>query len=546
MINSIKNKNKSDATQSISLNGVEITDKKTISNAFNRFFVNIASNLKNGLPSANKDFNSNIERQTTSFFMGPVTKNCIINTVKSFKNKKCHPNEIPVCILKLITPIISLLLSKLINNCLEVGIYPSLLKKARVVPLHKNDSKKLLNNYRPISVLSIINKILETIIHTRMTSFIYRYNILSDAQYGFRKKRSTTCAILHLMHIILKAMQAKKFTIAVFLDLTKAFDCVEHSILLCKLERYGFRGSFLSILRSYLSNRMQHVDIEVASSELIISHGVPQGSVLGPLLFLLYINDINYIMPGMSKILFADDTVLLNSNKDLNVLVTTINANLSVLTDWMNFNKLVVSAKKTKCMIFTSRDLNFSPYIKLNRVSVEFVKIFKYLGLHINDNLNFKHHIAGLTSKLAFYQGLIYSLKPYLSINALISVYYACIFPHLLLHVIIWGGTAPTHIKHVQIAQNKIMRTINNTDYLATSDIFARLNIANFSEIYRFQCLIFMYNWLNCDKYPFLHDIRDEATQVPRRHTRYNHNLRLPFPRLNIHKQTVIHNGLKY
>ena len=291
---------------------------------------------------------------------------------------------------------------------------------------------------------------------------------------------------------------------------------------------------------------MQHVDIGVTSDDLTVAHGVPQGSVLGPLLFLLYINDINYIMPGVSKILFADDTVVLNSNKDLNILVNTINENLTVLADWMNFNKLTINVNKTKCMLFTFRESNFSPYIKLNGVSLVFVKVFKYLGLQLDDHLNFKHHIACLTSKLAFYQGLLYSLKPYLSIEALKSVYYACIFPHLLLHVTIWAGTARTHIKHVQIAQNKIIRTINNADYQATSDIYDRLNINNISEIYRFQCLIFMYNWLKCNKYSFLHDIHDEVTRPPMRVTRHSLNLRLPFPRLNIHKQTVIYNGLKY
>ena len=546
MINTIKNKIKSDATQSILINGTEVTDKKTISNAFNRFFIDIAANLKNNIPPANSDFNNNIDRKTASFFMEPISERCIVNIIKRFKNKKCHPNEIPVCILKLAAPIIAAHLSRLINDCMEDGIYPAILKKARVVPLHKNGSKLLLNNYRPISVLSNINKIFETFIHTRMSSFISRHNILFDSQYGFRKKRSTTCAILRLMHLILKAMHEKEYAIAVFLDLTKAFDCVEHSILLCKLERYGFRGSFLSVIRSYLGSRMQHVDVGVTSDDLTVAHGVPQGSVLGPLLFLLYINDINYIMPGISKIFFADDTVLLNSNKDLNILVDTINANLTVLADWMNFNKLVINANKTKCMLYSFRESNFSPYIKLNGVSLAFVKIFKYLGLQIDDQLSFKHHIACLTSRLAFYQGLIYSLKPYLSIEALKSVYYSCIFPHLLLHAIIWMGTAPTHINHVQIAQNKIMRTINNADYETTSDIYDRLNIINISEIYRLQCLIFMYNWLKCDKYPFLDDIRDEVTRPPMYQTRHSQNLRLPFPRLNIHKQTVIYNGLKY
>lgn len=329
------------------------------------------------------------------------------------------------------------------------------------------------------------------------------------------------------------------------MDLSKAFDCVEHSLLLNKLERYGFRGTFLSIMKSYLEYRVQSVDTGAISNELQVSHGVPQGSVLGPLLFILYINDIYYILPHLHKTLYADDTVILKSGFDITNLVNNLNSDFQLLADWMNFNKLAINVTKSKCMIFSFRNINAVPPVKISNMPLEYVKEIKYLGLVIDDRLSFKQHIICLKSKLACYQGLIYSLKPYLSLEALKSIYYTCIFSHLLMHISVWGGTAPTHLNLLQVAQNKIIRTMYNNDFTSTDNIFKRLNIIKVAVIYDLQCLIFMYKWIKFNRYPFLAEMREEASLIPIHQTRSAGNMRLPFPRLNVHRQTAIYNGLQ-
>ena len=544
MVNKLKNRIQSNSVNALEINGVQTSNKTTISNAFNNFFVNIAGEIKQFLPDSRVNFNANIPYSTNSFFLAPITPNSISKVINKFKNKSCHINEIPVAVLKRVAVVITPLLSILINNCFEEGTYPSILKKARVVPLHKKGLKNLMTNYRPISVLSNINKVLETLLHSRISAFINRYKLINDFQYGFQKGRSTTCAVLRLTQYILDAMQKKDITIALFLDLTKAFDCVEHSILLNKLERYGFRNESLSLLRSYLSNRSQYVDLNEQSSELPILHGVPQGSVLGPLLFILYINDLSLVSPNLFKLFFADDTVILNSGKDIAQIADQLNTDLITLVDWLNFNKLSLNIGKTKCMLFSPQNIVAKPPIRINNCSIEYVKHFRYLGIIMDERLSFKQHIAFVKTKLAYLQGFIYSLKPYLTSETLKIVYYSYIYPHLLLHSIIWGGSASTHMATVQVAQNKIVRTMNKAEYTSTNDLYVRFQIAKVSDIFKNQALIFMYNWLRENKYSFLNDLRDYISSPNPHATRNAGNLRLPFPRLNVHKQSVIYNGL--
>jgi hypothetical protein len=314
-----------------------------------------------------------------------------------------------------------------------------------------------------------------------------------------------------------------------------------------KLERYGFRGEFLSLLRSYLDERTQFTDVsDHKSNNLSITHGVPQGSVLGPLLFLLYVNDLNLILPTLYKLLFADDTVVLRTGIDLSIVTDQLNDDLKILSDWMNYNRLAVNVDKTKCMIFSSRKNYQMPHIIMNDVDVEIVKTFKYLGLTIDDGLTFHGHIISIKKKLAYYQGILYSIRCYLPIDAIKSIYYSFVYQQLLMHLVIWGGAAASNLNIVQVAQNKIIRTINRDDNKNTNEKYHELDFLKVPALYKMRVLLFMYNWIRNDNYHFLNCIRNEINFEHNHNTRAENEFRLPFPRLNVNKQSVVYNGIKF
>ena len=232
-------------------------------------------------------------------------------------------------------------LAHICNISFRTGVFPSRMKIAKVIPMFKSGTKTEVTNYRPISLLSQFSKILEKLFLTRINSFLCANNILSSSQYGFRTKLSTSLAVMELIEEITNATDNKKHAIGVFIDLKKAFDTVDHGILINKLEHYGVRGAASDWLKSYLSNRKQFVNIDGCSSELLdVSCGVPQGSILGPTLFILYINDICNVSNLVKFILFADDTNVFCAGDNKLELECMLNRELAKLCTWFAVNKL--------------------------------------------------------------------------------------------------------------------------------------------------------------------------------------------------------------
>ena len=323
----------------------------------------------------------------------------IINTLQ---NKSAGPASIPEKLLKLIPDLIIIPLCNIINLSFVSGSFPDPLKIVKVIPIHKNGSTQDMNNYRPISLLSIFDKIMEKIMHERLYKFLELNNILYSKQFGFRKNNSTIDALIKITDKIRESVDKGKYGCGIFIDLRKAFDTVNHNILLLKMEHYGVRGPSLQWFRSYISERKQYVYINGECSELKqISCGVPQGSVLGPLLFLIYINDLPNISKKLDLYLFADDTNIYYEDKSLENLEIRVNKELKNLYLWLSVNRLALNIEKTNFVIFHpfNKPLKYNVTILIHKKAITEKKSIKYLGILIDSTLSWKDHITNLSKK---------------------------------------------------------------------------------------------------------------------------------------------------
>ena len=283
-----------------------------------------------------------------SIFLSPTTEEELLDITSEIKpSTSCGIDGISPSILKQVMPNIVKPVMYIFNLSMSTGIVPSQLKVARVIPIFKSGDSHSFNNYRPISILPALSKILEKLVYSRIIVFVNKHNILTPAQFGFRPKHSTYMAINELYDKITSALDHKLCTVGNFLDLSKAFDTLNHKILINKLNSYGIRGIASAWIENYLDNRKQFVEFnQHHSSTLSILCGVPQGSILGPLLFLLYINDLPQCSPNLQFIMFVDDTNIIYSDKDYKSLESTLNNELNHISNWFKLNNSLSTLKK--------------------------------------------------------------------------------------------------------------------------------------------------------------------------------------------------------
>ena len=349
---------RSTISETFMVNRVKSTDKTLIANEFCSYFTTIGKQYAEAIPKSNKGpshYLGNKPNESTMYLFPHTNAGEISKIIKSFQTKKSTGDDgISRQLLKQLCQSCSSPVALIINVSLDQGIIPDAMKMAKVIPIFKAKIKESFNNYRPISLLSNISKVLEKVVHKRLYSFLTRCDILCDKQYGFRPNRSTIDAVTDLTSDVLSSLDRIDMCLSVYLDLSKAFDTINHKILLNKvLEYYGIRGSTLELFRSYLDRRMQYVCYNGLNSKIKpVEYGVPQGSVLGPLLFILYANDIPQCMSYCRTILFADDTTVYQVGKDPNTMHRQVNFDLKTLTDWFKANQLSVNPSKTKSILF--------------------------------------------------------------------------------------------------------------------------------------------------------------------------------------------------
>ena len=313
-------------------NGQVINKPTQMANVFNHYFVNIASKIDDGISQTRKSPLDYLGRKSefSSFFLSPTDTAEVECIIAEFKNGKAlGPYSIPCNLLKILSPYIFSALVILINESFTTGIFPDKLKVAKVIALYKKGAFDNLSNYRPISLLSIFSKIFEKIMYKRLYKFLEMNEILHPLQFGFRKNHSTSHTLINMTETIKKTIDNGHFGSGIFIDLKKAFDTVNHSVLLKKLDHYGVRGIPLQWFDSYLAKRQQYVSINGCTSDkLVITHGVPQVSVLGPLLFLIFINDLPSVSKYLTFYLFADDTNIYFESPELSKIEKVVNREL--------------------------------------------------------------------------------------------------------------------------------------------------------------------------------------------------------------------------
>ena len=314
-------------------------------------------------------------------------------------NKGVRPNSIPTKILKDYKSEFCKPLSDMINTSFTTGIFPSVLKVANIIPIHKKGDKLDCNNYRPISLLSNTIKIFEKMKHIRLTSFLNKNKVLSSFQFGFRSKHSTNHALISLTEMIWSALDNDQFACGVFLDLQEAFDTVDHKILLSKINHYGIKGIPYEWFKSYLTNRQQFTTVNNKQSELSsIEFSILQSSILGPLLFLIYINDLSKVIIFSSVHHFADDTNILYVSSYLKDINKKINNDLSNLVPWLRANKISLNVSKTEIVIFKSHSKQFTRHLNFRLRGQKIIpkNCTKYLGIIIDEHFTIKEYTTQL------------------------------------------------------------------------------------------------------------------------------------------------------
>ena len=521
-------------------NGQIIRDYLEIANGFNCFFSQVGPKLASEIELSDIPFDSYLsDTNPVNFEFSKISETDILKICRQLKPKLSSGTDfISNKLLQHIAPIIITPLHYLINLSLESGYIPRELKIAKIVPVFKDGDCHNYTNYRPISLLNSFAKLLEKIVSRQLVGFLNTHNIIYQHQYGFRANHNTSQPVLHFSDKIYNALNQNPpaKTLSIFIDLKKAFDTVDHKILLKKMEHYGVRGTSNVWFTNYLSKREQFVSINGVDSDVVeMVCGVPQGSVLGPLLFLLYINDLPNATDFLT-LLFADDTTFQYSGANLDILFEKCNSELEKASIWFRANKLTLNVKKTKFMLFSERNAQVNLQylnLKIGDKIVEQVgtnckeKYFKFVGHVLDDKFTWVGHVEHMCKKLASANFAINSTKNFLPLKIRKTLYYSLFDSHLNVGNLLWGCADNKMLNKVENLQKRCIRNVGLKKFKAhTEPIFKNLEILKLSDKLAYCKSVFMHQYRN-EKLPvsfsgLFKDITS-TEELQTRHNDYNY-----------------------
>ena len=551
LIHSILNKTsrKGYCIKAINKEDVPRYDPATITSELCKHFSSIGETFANKIPPPSKgvtEYLNIIPQNKQSIFLEPTSETEIIELITDLipKNSGGYDN-LSNKLLKKLLPALVNPLTIIFNKSLIEGIFPEAMKKADVVPLYKSKGHQESNNYRPISLLLTLSKLLEKIMYKRTYSFLESSGQIYKSQYGFRTAHSCENAICELASEIIKGKQDGMHTLAVFLDLSKAFDSLEHDVLLRKLYKYGIRGVAHNWFKSYLNGRQMRVKCNVASSGKTeysdyrkVSYGTPQGSCLGPLIFLIFTNDLHRHLVYSSSILFADDTTLYKTHRNLVYLKWCLEDDLDTLSDWFAANKLTLNLDKTVCMLFQKNNKNSEITLKVKDMIITNQTETKFLGMWLDQSLSWHSHIQKLILKIKRNKYLLNNGKHLMDQSTKRLVYYSHIASHIQYGMLLWGNnTSKEQLNKLQKLKTKCLELVHSSK--TSTNLNKTLGILSIEDMIKLENMKFGYklvHWMLPQKIVEICCKDSKQESLTKSHHYSTRNKRVPNLPRNINK----------
>lgn len=507
--NNGKNKNQN-ISEIIDGNGIKISNSQEICSTFNNHFIKITNdcNLPNSYDC------SNIVSVRDSLYLHPTDPTEIAKAInKVCKKKSAGSDEIPGTVILAVSQYLASPLSFIINKSFLEGQYPEELKNSKIVPIFKNKGIKTdICNYRPVALQCQFAKIFEYCFNLRLTSFLEKNNVLSKCQNGFRANHSTGSALNQAFNVIHDTLNKKKQITGLFFDMSRAFDTVDHHLLIAKLTKAGIRGPPNDWIRSYLYQRSQQVEINGSCSEKnIVARGTPQGSCLSPTLFNIFINDLPDSVNDQNRlatlILYADDTNILISGESRVDVAETAQSSINAICSWCNNNGITLNPSKSVILEFCTKNksIHSSMLLKADKKSIENVSHTKFLGVFLDQKLTWNRHIDYITAKLSSNCYLIRNMKNTVSVDVLKLLYFG-LFQSILSYGLIYWGLAYKAFQAFLI-QKKALRAMEGVSARTSCrPIFKKLGIMTLPSLYIYSVILFIVKQNKTGKRENVHD----------------------------------------